>query len=109
MPNSRIALVAALTLLALLYAAWFFPREPIALAVFGLPPALLALAVRRTGARPAFFAGVLALLWFSHGVMVAWTRPPERMFALGEVALALAIVAFASIPGLRGRFAKRRG
>jgi len=109
MPNSRIALVAALTLLALLYAAWFFPREPVALAVFGLPPALLALAVRRTGARPAFFAGVLALLWFSHGVMVAWTRPPERMFALGEVVLALAIVAFASIPGLRGRFAKRRG
>jgi uncharacterized membrane protein len=109
MPNSRIALVTALTLLALLYAAWFFPREPIALAVFGLPPALLALAVRRTGARPAFFAGVLALLWFSHGVMVAWTRPPERMFALGEVVLALAIVAFASIPGLRGRFAKRRG
>jgi len=108
MPRLRIALVASLVLLAVVYAAWFFPREPVALAVFGLPPALLALAVRRAGARPAFFAGVLALLWFSHGVMVAWTRPPERVFALPEIALALAIVAFASIPGLRGRFAKRR-
>jgi uncharacterized membrane protein len=108
MPRTRIALVASLVLLALLYAAWFLPRDPVALVVFGLPPALLALAVRRAGARPAFFAGVLALLWFSHGVMVAMTRPPERMFALCEVLLALGIVAFASIPGLRGRFAKRR-
>lgn len=108
MPPLRTALVASLALLAVLYALWFFPHEPVALVVFGLPPALLALAVRRSGARPAFFAGVLALLWFSHGVMVAWTRPPERTFALCEVVLALAIVAFASIPGLRGRFAKRR-
>lgn len=107
MPNTRMALVASLVLLTLVYAAWFFPREPIALAVFGLPPAVLALAVRRAGARPAFFAGVLALLWFSHGVMVAWTRPPERVYALLEVVLALAIVAFSSVPGLRARFAKR--
>jgi len=103
----RTALVASLALLALVYAVWFFPREPVALLVFGLPSALLALAVRRAGARPAFFAGVLALLWFSHGVMVAWTRPPERLFALMEVVLALAIVAFSSVPGLRARFAKR--
>jgi uncharacterized membrane protein len=50
---------------------------------------------------------VLALLWFSHGVMVAWTRPPERGYALAEVALAVAIVLIASVPGLRARFAKR--
>jgi uncharacterized membrane protein len=108
MPNSRIALVASLVLLTLLYAFWFFPREPVALAIFGLPPAVLALAVRRSGARPAFFAGVLALVWFSHGVMVAWTRPPERVFALLEVVLSLAIIAFSSGPGLRARFAKNR-
>ena len=106
-PNTRIALVASLALLALVYAAWFFPREPVALAVFGLPPALLALAVRRAGARPAFFAGVLALFWFSHGVMVAWTRPPERPYATLEIVLALAIVALSSIPGLRARFGAR--
>ena len=104
----RGALVASLATLAVLYAGWFLPREPVALLVFGLPPALLAFAAWRGSARAAFFAGVLALLWFAHGVMVAWTRPPERTFAWGEIVLALAVVWFASAPGLRARFAKRR-
>ncbi|HSR64333.1 MAG TPA: DUF2069 domain-containing protein [Xanthomonadaceae bacterium] len=110
-PSSRPgrgALVACLAALALLYACWFLPREPVALLVFGLPPALLALLGWRGSARAGFFAGVLALLWFSHGVMVAWTRPPERGFAWLEIALALAVVWFASAPGLRARFAKRK-
>ena len=104
----RGALVASLAALALSYACWFLPREPVALLVFGLPPALLGFAAWRGSARAAFFAGVLALLWFSHGVMVAWTRPPERTFAWGEIVLALAVVWFASAPGLRARFARRR-
>ena len=45
--------------------------------------------------------------WFAHGVMVAWTRPPERGFALFAVLLSLAIVLAASIPGLRRRFARK--
>jgi uncharacterized membrane protein len=80
----------------------------VALAVFALPPLLLALMLPRHGARAGFCAGVLALLWFSHGVMVAWTRPPDRWPALAEVALALVVVFAASIPGLRARFAKKR-
>ena len=69
------------------------------------PPLWLAIALLRGGgARTGFWAGVLALLWFSHGVMVAWTRPPERAFALGEVALSVAIVLAASLTGLRGTF-----
>jgi uncharacterized membrane protein len=104
----RGALVASLVALAVLDACWFLPREPIALLVFGLPPALLAFAAWRGSARAAFFAGVLALLWFSHGVMVAWTRPPERPFAWVEIALALAVVWFASASGLRARFANRK-
>jgi len=104
----RLWLLASLVALALLYAAWF-RHEPAALLVFGLPPALLALLVRRGSARAGFFAGVLALLWFSHGVMVAWTRTPERAFAWGEIVLAVAIVWFASLPGLRARFGARRG
>ena len=59
------------------------------------------------GARTALLAGLLALLWFSHAVMVAWTRPPERGFALLALLLSLAIVFAASIPGLRARFARR--
>ena len=106
--TARAALVASLAALALLYAAWF-RHEPVALLVFGLPPALLALRAWRGGARAGFVAGVLALLWFSHGVMVAWTRAPELGFAWAEILLALAVVWCASLPGLRARFGHRRG
>ena len=103
-------LVAALASLCVLYVAWFAPRpDPwAALAVFALPPLLLAAWRWRGAARAGFWAGVLALAWFSHGVMVAWTRPPERGHALLEVALALVVVAASSWPGLRARFARRR-
>jgi uncharacterized membrane protein len=113
MTPARRLLRVALLALALLYGAWFgavrFDSAPqwVALAVFALPPLLLALALPRHGARAGFWAGVLALLWFSHGVMVAWTRVPERWPALAEVALALVVVFAASIPGLRSRFAKK--
>ena len=57
------------------------------------PPLWLGVALLRGGgARTGFWAGVLALAWFSHGVMVAWTRPPERLFACAEIALAVGIV-----------------
>lgn len=113
MTPARRLLRVALLGLVLLYGAWFggtrFDDAPqwAALAVFALPPLLLALMLPRHGARAGFCAGVLALLWFSHGVMVAWTRPPERWPALAEVALALVVVFAASIPGLRSRFAKK--
>ena len=108
--NARRILAAALALLAALYAAWFArdAHSAAALLVFALPPALLALLSWRGHRTAGFWAGVLALLWFSHGVMVAWTRPAERGFALAEVALALGVVFAASLPGLRARFARRR-
>lgn len=113
MTPARRLLRAALLALVVLYGAWFggVPSggapQWVALAVFALPPLLLALSLPRHGARAGFWAGVFALLWFSHGVMVAWTRPPERWPALLEVALAVAVVFAASIPGLRARFARR--
>ncbi|HTM69589.1 MAG TPA: DUF2069 domain-containing protein [Luteimonas sp.] len=109
MTPARRLLRVALLGLVLLYGAWFGGASQwAALAVFALPPLLLALMLPRHGARAGFCAGVLALLWFSHGVMVAWTRPPDRWPALAEVALALVVVFAASIPGLRARFAKKR-
>jgi uncharacterized membrane protein len=107
---ARRVLVASLLALAALYAFWFGQRsEWFAVAVFGLPPLAFALSLlRRGGARAAFWAGVIALLWFSHGVMVAWTRPSERLPALAAIALSLLIVFSASIPGLRARFSRPR-
>lgn len=103
----RLLLLSLLALVAL-YAAWFArDAQWVAFGVFGLPPLLLAAALPRAPAPVALLAGMVALLWFSHGVMVAWTRPPERLFALVEVALAVAVVLAASLPGLRARFARK--
>lgn len=102
-------LAAALLALSALYAFWFLRGgETVAACVFGLPPLLFAIGVLRTGAaRAAFWAGLLALFWFSHGVMIAWSSPPERGLAWIEIALSLAIVWLASLPGLRARFGRR--
>lgn len=103
-------LAGALLALAVLYFAWFGRRPaPWAeLVVFALPPLLLAAALAwpRLRAHAGFWAGVLALAWFSHGVMVAWTRIAERGYALLEIALALLVVFTASMPGLRARFGR---
>lgn len=105
-PAGRLLCVALLGLGAL-YAAWFARGPDVAaLVVFALPPLALAGALLRGRARAGFWAGLLALLWFSHGVMVAWSRPGERAFALAEIALSLAIVFAASMPGLRARFGR---
>jgi uncharacterized membrane protein len=102
---------AALLALGLLYVAWFHDdRHAVAaLLVFALPPLLLAVPAWRGGRRAAFWAGVLALFWFSHGVMVAWTRPGEALLAWLEIALSLLVIGASSWAGLRARFGKRRG
>ncbi|MBW8823770.1 MAG: DUF2069 domain-containing protein [Xanthomonadales bacterium] len=105
-PPRRILFIA-LVLLALLDLAWFW-HEPLARVVFTLPVALCALGVWLRRHTAGFWSGVLALLWFSHGVMAAWTRPPERLQAFAEIALALVVILAASIPGMRARFAQRK-
>lgn len=108
----KLARPLALTLFALtaLYVAWFWnDRHAVAaLLVFALPPLLFGVFAWRGWARAGLTAGLIALLWFSHGVMVAWTRAPERAFAFAEILLTLVIIYLASVPGLRARFSKRR-
>ena len=106
--NARVLLQCALLGLAVLYAAWFARAgDWIAFAVFAAPPLLLVvLGAVRPGAA-AFWAGVLALAWFSHGVMVAWSRPDESGFAWAEIALSLLAIGAANYPALRARFGKR--
>ena len=50
---------------------------------------------------------MLALFWFSHGVMVAWTRPGEALFAWLEIVLSLLIVGAVSWASLQARFGRR--
>lgn len=101
-------LALALFALAVTYATWFWhDRYAVAaLLVFAAPPLLLGVLAWRGWVRAGLSAGMVALLWFSHGVMVAWTRPPERAFAFIEIVLTLAIIGVASVPGLRARFRK---
>lgn len=108
-PGWQHALALALVALALLFGAWFHDdrHRVAALLVFALPPLLLVPGAVRGSRRAAFWAGVLGLGWFSHGVMVAWGRPPERGFALVEVALAVAVIVASCWPGLHARFGRR--
>lgn len=108
MTRRRPALACVLLALSALYALWFGRSgEWIAVAVFALPPLLLALAAWFGWRNAGFWAGVLALLWFSHGVMAAWTQPAERGYAWLEIVLAVAVVAIANLAGLRARFGSR--
>jgi len=105
---SRRVLVCALIALTGLYLMWFggMPSPWATLFVFAMPPAALAMAALRDRHGAGFWAGVFALGWFSHGIMVAYTRAPERLFASVEILLALVVVFAASIPGMRARFSK---
>ena len=105
----RTVLLLALMGLAALFAGWFInDRHWLATQlVFTLPPLLLALGVWLRRGKAAFWAGVLALFWFSHGVMSAWSHPETAGWAWAELLLALAVIGVGSGPGLRRRFGKR--
>ncbi|MCW5580134.1 MAG: DUF2069 domain-containing protein [Luteimonas sp.] len=105
----RLVLSALLLALAALYLWWFRGSAHFiaALIVFVLPVALLPGALAGS-ARAAFWAGVLGLLLFCHGVMIAWSEPAERMPALAATALSVALVFASSWPGLRTRFGRRK-
>lgn len=107
--SARVVLAIGLLLLATLYGVWFGRGGSLVPAlVFAAPPLLLALASRWKPRGVAFWSGVLALAWFSHAVMVAWSRPGERGLALCALVLSLLIVFSANWRGLHARFARRR-
>lgn len=102
-------LATVLLALAALFAVWFAHDRhwPASQLVFTAPPLLLALGVVTGRGKAMFWAGVLALFWFSHGVMSAWSHPETAHFAWLELLLALAVIGVSSAPGLRRRFSKR--
>ena len=103
-------LAAALGALAALFVGWSATHAAAVsgLLVFALPPALLAIAALSGWRRAGFTAAVLALLWFSHGVMLAWSEPAERAYAFVEIVLSLVVVYASSIDGIRARLGNKR-
>ena len=110
----RIAAVAIVAMLALQLAwrLWLAPptqAAPWAMALFfSLPilPAVVLLLLRHR--RAGFWGALAALLYFCHGVMLAWAEPGVRGLALAETALAAVLVVAASWDGMRARAAARR-
>lgn len=110
MKASRVVLALSLFALSVLFSLWFHDSKLriAAMVFFTLPPLLLLVGVLRGNAKAAFWAGVLGLFWFSHGVMEAYTLADERVYALTEVALAIVIVMASSWPGVSARFGKKK-
>ena len=111
-PRSRIVLAAALLALSVLYATWFHDdrHRLAAMLVFALPPLLALAGVLRggtTASKAAFWAGVLGLFWFSHGVLVAWSHPDDAGWAWAEIVLSVVVIVAGSWPGLKARFGRR--
>ena len=110
LPSSRNVLAVSLGAIALLYLAWHRDDAHFvaALLVFVLPPLVLLAAVLRGMAAAPLWSGIAALFWFSHGVMYAWSHPELGLYPWAGIALSLAVVFSASLPGIRARFGGRR-
>lgn len=77
-------------------------------ALFALPmlPAVLLALWRHPQA--AFWGGIAALLYFSHGVTEAWADAQARPLALLQAALAVWLVLCASWDGMKARFSRKK-
>jgi uncharacterized membrane protein len=64
--------------------------------------------VLRGNAKAVFWAGVVGLFWFSHGVMEAYAVPDERGYAVTELVLAIVIIMASSWPGVSARLLKKK-
>ena len=111
---TRLAWAAILGLFAL-QLAWHGALAPpvhaapwVMVLFFSLPilPALVLVLLRHR--RAGFWGALAALLYFSHGVMAAWSSPEVRGLALAQVALSALLVVAASWDGMRARFKRRR-
>lgn len=73
-----------------------------------LPPLLFATAIALRVRTATFWASIMALFWFSYGVMDAWTfQGSTRLHALGITALSVLVIVAGSWAGLLARFGKK--
>lgn len=104
-------LLCALAALQVVWYGWWLPPAQIsraagvslALVWFTLP----LLAARVDAERGLLIGALMALGYFSHGVMEVFANPPARLPASIEIALSVAIVGFAGLPSWQ-RARKRR-
>lgn len=110
MKKSRLFLALGLFALSVVFSLWFHDDKHrlAAMLIFTLPPLLLLIGVLRGSAKASFWSGVFALFWFSHGVMVAYSRPAEQHLAWLEIVLAIVIVVASSWSGLSARFGRKK-
>ena len=102
----RIGLLALVLLQVLWHGFLPVPRSPlgwVALAVAVVPLLLLLPGAWRARPMPLFWANLLCLLYFSHGVSEAWTEPTMRPWAIAEIALAIVIISAYGAFGLQSR------
>lgn len=107
----RAGLVAMLALQLAWHGLMPPPRSALgwsAFAIAVLPLLALLPGAWRGRPTPLFWANLLCLAYFCHGVSEAWTTPPMRLWALAEVALATLIVSVYGAFGLASRRAARR-
>jgi len=107
--RSRQLLGSALAALTLAYLVLFRadPQRGAAITVFVVPPLLLLVLLLAGRSRAAFWAGVAGLIWFSHAVMLVWTKPEVRGLAWAVIVLSVLIVWASSLPGLHARFSRK--
>ncbi|MBX3727453.1 MAG: DUF2069 domain-containing protein [Xanthomonadales bacterium] len=106
----RVGLLALLVLQLVWHGLLPPPRSALgwtALALTVLPLLAVLPGAWRGRPLPLFWANLLALVYFCHGVTEAWTEPAQRGLALLEVALAVLVVCAYGLLGIRSRRAAR--
>jgi uncharacterized membrane protein len=100
--------------LCLLQPAWYLWLAPphslspwlaLCLALLPLSPVILLVLLRRPSA--LFWAGVISLLYFCHGVMEGWSVAELRWLGLTEALIAFVLVCAVGADGLQRRRAAK--
>ncbi|KFN43333.1 DUF2069 domain-containing protein [Arenimonas oryziterrae] len=110
--SKRYAALGILALLALqwLWHAQLMPPERadrfVVAALFSLPILPAATLVLLRHRQAAYWGGIAALLYFSHGIMETWSAPGAWPLGLTEAALSVWVVVAGSWEGMQARFNK---
>lgn len=101
--------VTAFALLGLSAVFWWMMSPDMgAVLAFAVPAVVMAVLVFLGWGPANLIAGMLALLWFSWGVMHAYVSPDDRVESLAVIFLSVVIVFAVSWVGLKVRKAKRQ-